>query len=269
MNGRFTRLEFDSREQPAPASKEETSGADKSLEGTLKRSAAHYLGEADRARRRGEFETSLQLFTRALREDRSRIRAWVGQVQMLVDLGEYSEARLWSDKALELFRSNGDLLAAKAQACSRIGDPRAAQVCSDASIQASGSSSLRWASRGEVLLEKGDARARDCFDKSLIEPTTDWFERIVVARIYLFHDKPAAGLEFAAQAVSMAPAEAYAWTIRAKCLLGTREAAKAEECCRRALELDPRLAAARDLLNEAQERSSAGLLGRLKGWLRG
>ncbi|CAG1004092.1 hypothetical protein PHYC_03114 [Phycisphaerales bacterium] len=268
MNGRFSRLEFGSREQPSPTAAG-LHAADKSLEGTLKRSADHYLAQADRANRRGEFESALQFFTRGLREDRSRVVAWVGQVQMLVELGEYAEARLWSDKALEVFRSNGDLLAAKSRACLRLGDGRAAQVCSDASVQATGTSPLRWSARGEVLLPRDAARARDCFEKSLAEPAADWFDRIVIARIYLFHDKPAAGLEFAAQAVGMVPAEPYAWTIRAKCLLDVRDTAKAEECCRRALELEPRFAAALTLLNDVEERSSTGLFNRLKGWLRG
>lgn len=268
MNGRFSRLEFGSQEEPSGST--ETVGAtNKSLEGTVKRSAGHFLTEADRARRRGEFESALQLFTRALREDRSRIVAWVGQVQMLIDLGEYSEARLWSDKALEVFRSNGDLLAGKAQACLRIGDPRAAQVCSDASIQATGSSPYRWASRGEVLLQRGDSRARDCFEKSFAEPAADWFDRIVVARICLYHRKPAAGLEFAVLAVGAAPVEPYAWTIRAKCLLEVRDFAAAKECCGRALEIDSRMTVARDLLGNIEDRSSTGLINRVKGWLRG
>lgn len=267
MNGRFSRLEFGSQEVPKPL---ETTAhaANKAAEGTLTRSAEHFLGQATRAHRRGEFESALQLFTRALREDRSRIAAWVGQVQMLIDLGEHAEARLWSDKALEFFRSNGDLLAGKASACLRQGDTRAAQICSDSSIQATGSSSLRWCSRGEVLLHRDDPRARDCFEKSLAEPTADWFDRIVVARIYLFHNRPAAGLEFAALAVGLAPSEPYAWTMRGRCLLAVRDVAKADECCRRALELDPRFPAALALLNSVEQASTSGVFGRLKGWFR-
>ena len=40
--------------------------------------------------------TALQLYTRALGQNRAVIPAWVGQVQMLVELGEYHEARLWA-----------------------------------------------------------------------------------------------------------------------------------------------------------------------------
>ncbi|MDX2133109.1 MAG: tetratricopeptide repeat protein [Planctomycetota bacterium] len=266
MNGRFSRLEFGSREEPPSEAPLHTT--DKSQEGTLTRSADHFLAQATRANRRGEFESALQLYTRALREDRSRIVAWVGQVQMLVELGEYGEARLWSDKALEAFRSNGDLLAAKAQACLRVGDTRAAQICSDASVQAAGSGPFRWASRGETLLAQGQPRARDCFDKCIAEPAADWFDRIVIARIYLYHHKPAAALEFASHAVGLAPAEPYAWTVRAKCLFDLGETGKAEECCRRALELDPRLLVAQNLHKTVVGTSPAGVFNRLKGWLR-
>ena len=41
---------------------------------------------------------------------------------MLVELGEYQEAKLWADKAIEKFPGDPELLAAKAVALARSGD---------------------------------------------------------------------------------------------------------------------------------------------------
>lgn len=264
MNGRFSRLEFGAGEKPEH---QESLATDKRLQGTITRSAEHFLDNARIARRRGEFEPALQLFTRALREDRARVPAWVGQVQMLIELSEYAEARLWCDKALEVFRMNGDLLAAKSVACLRQGDIRSASVCSDVSVQSPGASPLRWQARGELLLRQGESRARDCFDKSLTEVGADWFDRVVVARIYLFYDKPAAAIEFATLATGLAPAEVYAWTVRAACQHELGDQARAIESCRRALEIDARFAPAKALLGSVQN-SRTGIFRRIKGWFR-
>ena len=67
---------------------------------------------------------------------RRHVPAWVGQVQMLVELGELHEADLWADKALELFRDNGELPSAKAVARARLGRAADALQCSDAGLRA-------------------------------------------------------------------------------------------------------------------------------------
>lgn len=267
MTGRFSRLEFGS----AARSEEHVDGAsraatDKALAGTPARSAGHFHSQAGAAARAGQFEQGLQLYTRALREDRALLPAWVGQVQMLVDLSEFREARLWADKALELFKGNGDLLAAKSRACLRQGDRPAALTSSDASLQSPGSSPDRWVARGEVMLDSRGARARDCFEKALVEPGADWFVRVAVARTYLFHHKPAPGFEFADAAVRGDAAQPYAWVIRGWCLRELGHDARALESARRGLDLDARCAAARELISALESGSSSGLLRRVKGW---
>src|SRR5689334_12227259 len=86
------------------------------------RDERHWLRLADADRRNGLFEGALRYYSRALELDKSLVTGWVGQVQMLVALGEYPEAELWSRKALELFKNNAELLAARAQALCRTGD---------------------------------------------------------------------------------------------------------------------------------------------------
>lgn len=268
MTGRFSRLELGS----GARSEEHVGGAsfaaaDKALAGTPARSAGHFHSQASAAARAGQFEQGLQLYTRALREDRALLPAWVGQVQMLVELSEFREARLWADKALELFRGNGDLLAAKSRACLRHGDRAAALMSSDASLQSPGSSPDRWVARGEVMLDSRGARARDCFEKALTEPGADWFVRVAVARTYLFHRKPAPGFEFADAAVRCDATQPYAWVVRGWCLRELGQDARAAESGRCALDLDARCPAARELISALESGSSPGLIRRLKGWL--
>lgn len=262
MNGRFSRLELGRPEAQAQSSV--------SLGGEHVRGAEHYFADAQRAYRRGDFEPALQLYTRALRDDRSRVAAWVGQVQMLVQLGECAEARLWSDKALELFRNNGELLAAKAQACLRQPDARAARLCADASLQSPGSSPYRWTVRGEAMLDSAQARARDCFEKALAEQGADWFDALVIARVYLFHRKVGAAAEFVTRATTHAPTEPYAWFVRAEVMHRLGNNGQARDACARAIELEPKDLRSRQLLTQLEQAGpGGGLFRRLKGWLGG
>jgi len=255
---RFRHLEITEGEQAEAEAVERA-------EGTPVRTAAGDMARAVESARSGRYETALQLYTRAISQDRALIPAWVGQVQMLVELEELDEARLWSDKALELFRNNGELLAAKSRACARLGDHRAAMACSDASLRSPGSSAARWQVRGEVLLEKNDRRARDCFEKSLAEPDADWFDRVIVARIYLWHACAAAALEFVQLAIGLKPAHAYAWAVLAQCqdALGWLE--QAEASLERCLELAPQDREAADALTALRSRTRGQ---RVIAWLR-
>ena len=201
--GRFSNLELrNEREQPRALGLSEAGVA---------RDERHYLPLAQEEYRWGRFEPALRLYTRCLEHNRAVIPAWVGQVQMLVQLDELREARLWADKALELFRNNGELLAAKAQACVRLADLKAGMSCSDASLQAAGSSPWRWTVRGEALLAQSRPQAEACFMKALAEPAADWFDRVVIGRIYLFYRRATNALAYFKQAVEMAPAHGYIW----------------------------------------------------------
>ena len=89
---RFNNLEFgnESEEQmplQAPAEKGEL----------------HYLNEARSAFENGYFEPALRLYSKVLEFNPNNAAAWTGQVRMLIELGEFKEAKLWADKALEHF----------------------------------------------------------------------------------------------------------------------------------------------------------------------
>ena len=237
-----------------------------SVTGNAVRTATDEVRAATGHVRSGRYEEALRHYTRALGYDRAVIPAWVGQVQMLVELGENAEGRMWSDKALELFKNNGELLAAKSRACIRVGDRGAAFACSDASLKSAGSSSARWQARGEVLLGSDRAVARNCFERSLVEADADWFDRITIARIYLFHGMAAAALEHAQFGSDMQPSHAYGWYVVGQCQerLGLTDRALASYA--RSLELSPTGNPARKAVDRAIEESSgARAWRRLKG----
>ena len=105
---RFDRLEFDA---PEPQ-KKPGSPAQAALEAVGDHDEHHWLKRAEDERRSGFFENALRFYSRSLEVNKTLVQGWLGQVQMLIALGEYPEAELWARKALELFRNNGDLLAA-------------------------------------------------------------------------------------------------------------------------------------------------------------
>ena len=259
MTERFRRLEIRQPEHdPAAEQQARTSGTEvRTAQGDLQLAVESY--------RLGRFETALHMYTRALREDRGLTQAWVGQVQMLVQLDEFSEARLWADKSLEVFTNNGELLAAKSQACARMRDHRAAMACSDASLQAPGSSPARWQARGEALLAKDPRRTRDCFERSLADRGADWFDRVIVARIYLYYRRAAAGLEYAQAALKLKPSHVYCWYVVGQCQEEIAWFDQAAESYERCAELSDEFPEARTALEAVRSRTGPQRLWRRLG----
>lgn len=122
---RFDKLEFDPSPQQPRRNKPEL---------RVQKDEKYWAKLADDNRRTGNYETALRFYSRALEMDKSLVAAWVGQVQMLVHLGEYPQASLWSQKALELFPSHGDLMAGQAQAECRLGNMKKAHSLSDGAL---------------------------------------------------------------------------------------------------------------------------------------
>src|SRR4051794_22329740 len=83
---------------------------------------AYYFAEATAAFQNGDFRSGLRFYSKVLEFNPHNAAAWTGQVRMLIELGEFREAKLWADKALERFPSEPELLAAKAVSLARTGD---------------------------------------------------------------------------------------------------------------------------------------------------
>src|SRR5688572_24766778 len=127
----------------------------------------HFLAEANEAFQSGRFELALRMFARVIEFNAKLPAAWTGQVRMLIELGEFEEARVWADKALALFPEEPELLAAKAVALGRIGDLDGAISYADAAVESQGNTPYIWLARGDVLLARNEKRAEYCFERAL------------------------------------------------------------------------------------------------------
>src|SRR3954469_10215785 len=224
---RFDRLEF---EEPAPrheqTSTTDTTGAATGAAHALfgrtqpdeERDQHHWIRVAVDERRNGMHESALRYYSRALELDKSLVQGWLGQVQMLIALGEYPEAELWSRKALELFRNNAELLAARAQSLCRTGDLKTAQASCDAAIGQQGMFSYPWVARGELMLARRDRTEEYCFDKA-VQLDADWLVPLEIGAVYEFYGRTAKALTRVRRAVELAPDQAYCWFRQGECEL--------------------------------------------------
>ncbi|HEY2588919.1 MAG TPA: tetratricopeptide repeat protein [Tepidisphaeraceae bacterium] len=235
---RFDRLEFREPEQTLGARGQQQQRADLRQPLDEDFDEGHWLRMAGDERRRGLHESALRYYSRALELDKSLVAGWVGQVQMLIALGEYPEAELWSRKALELFKNNAELLAGRAQALCRAGDLRAAQASCDAAIGQQGMFACPWIARGELMVARKDALDDYCFDKAAqIDP--DWLVPLEIGAIYQHYGRDAKALTRTRQAVERAPDQAYCWYRQGACELALGLTAPAERSFARCLQLVP------------------------------
>ncbi len=173
----------------------------------------HWLKEADRQRRNGQYENALRCYSRSLEHDKNSPLAWLGQVQMLIQLDESPEADTWCRKSLELFPGNGDLLAARSQSLCRQGNAREALALSDASLAAAGQSAYRWQARGEWMLAQNQSTSGHCFEKAF-QLLADWLVQVENARSHLYYKQYGKALPWGRNATERAPEEAFAWFTR-------------------------------------------------------
>jgi tetratricopeptide (TPR) repeat protein len=255
---RFDKLEFD-RPPQEPSGKKPELRVDKDEK--------YWAKLADENRRTGSYETALRFYSRALEIDKTLVAAWVGQVQMLVQLGEYPQASLWSQKALELFPSHGDLMAAQAQAECRLGNMKKAHSLSDGSLRQRGESAYRWQVRGELMLSGRQRTDRHCFDKAQLADN-DWLVPLETALIYCYYKGFGMAQQRAQLAVEKAPDAYYAWYLLGLCQTKLGFDSSARVSFQHCLELCPRHAEALSRMAELERPRwpLAGLFGRLIRW---
>ena len=153
---RFSQLEFG-----------EVSPERKRAQGEPIRDASYFHKEALKYWLSGDFELALRNYSRVLEKNSTVFDAWVGQVLMLIELGEYREAIVWADKALELFPEHPELLAVKAVACCRDSKMEKAIAYSDNSISKENITSRVWLARAEILLNRKSSIAENCISKAI------------------------------------------------------------------------------------------------------
>src|SRR5438093_11447579 len=162
---------------------------------------AEYFAEARAAFENANFDQAWRLYSKVLEFNPENAAAWTGQVRMLIELGEFREAKLWADKALERFPHEPELLAAKAVALGRGGDLQGALAFSDSAIEERGDTPYVWLARADVLLARQEPRADYCFEKALLLAPKDWFIPWLAARIRSYYEQFVLALKLLQQAL--------------------------------------------------------------------
>ncbi|SPE52200.1 hypothetical protein SBV1_1460020 [Verrucomicrobia bacterium] len=225
----------------------------------------YYYGEARSAFENGNFETALRLYSKVLEFNPANAGAWTGQVRMLIELGEYREARLWADKALERLPHDPELLAAKAVALGRSGDLVGALAFSDASIEERGDTPYIWLARADVLLARTEARAEYCFEKARVLAPRDWFTAWLGARIHFYYEQFSLALKLLQQALEWNTSHFLLWLELGRCQQALDLIGPARTSFAQARELNPNCHEARQALADL---SHAGVGRALRGWFR-
>jgi len=230
----------------------------------LAKDEAYYLSQAHFEFENGNFQLALRFYSKVLEFNALNIEAWTGQVRMLIELGEYREAKLWADKAVERFPNDAELLAAKGVALARNGDLAAALVFSDAAIEERGDSAYIWLARGDVLLARKESLADYCLDKAMQLAPKSWFVAWLAARIRFFYRKLAQALKMMELAVEWNPGHFLVWLERGRCQESLGMLTAAEASFTQACQLNPECAAA---INELNQIHKTDLLDRALSWI--
>jgi len=203
---RFANIEFDNQDRGKPEEPQREI-----------RDEYYFLKQAESAFQMANFEEALRLFSRALDSNPNLEAGWVGQVRMLVELGEFKEAGLWADKALDIFKNQADLLAAKSVICCRLGDRQKALEFSDVASMQKTPSSYVWTARGEVLLASGDRNADFCIQKAKEIAPRDWFSLLNIARVYYNCRHYGKALETVREALDLKATSPFVWFVMGLC----------------------------------------------------
>jgi Flp pilus assembly protein TadD len=224
-----------------------------------------FLAEARTSFENGDFEQALRSYAKVLEHNPQNPAAWTGQVQMLIELGEPCEAKLWADKALEKFPNDPELLAAKGVALGRTGDLQAALSFSDAAIEERGDSPYIWLARADVLLARKEKRADYCFEKACWSAPRDWVVHWLAARIRYFYHQFALALKLAQKALELDSTRSLLWLQLGQCQQALGLITQARNSFTQARELNPNCYHSKLALTHLER---AGLLSQLRGWCR-
>jgi len=173
---------------------------------------------------------------------------------MLIELGEYVEARLWTDKALELFPEHPELLALKALASARDAKTQEAIAYSDNSVGKDHLTSRVWLVRAEIFMGRRGPVGEGCINKAIacageLTPIV----KLEAGRILMRHRKYVLALQHFKEAVQGLPKSALAWYELGSCQanLGMAEAVHSLE---QSVHLRPDWGKAKDMLRKVEKR---------------
>jgi tetratricopeptide (TPR) repeat protein len=176
------------------------------------RDAEYFYKEAIKYWLAGDFEPALRNYSRALERKGTFFEAWVGQVLMLIELGEYHEAIIWADRAMELFPEHPELLAAKAIACCRDARKEKAIAYSDKAVSGENLSARVWLARAEVMAKQKDLIAETCIGKAIAAAGEDAaIVKLEAARLLRKSGNYSAAIGHLNAVVRALPKSALAW----------------------------------------------------------
>ncbi len=262
MSGRFTNLELDPVEEGVDAAGTEAGSAPRRFFSEEKQ-VSDYLEAALAAEMLGDAETALRQYSAALGEDPLLLEAWIGQLRMLIELGEYPETEMWSGKALEHYPDNPQILSIKAVALYRMGRTIEARDLSDAALAKKGERELIWLCRGDVMMADARAAAEDCLEHAVRVAGSPSLTRLRAGGICCHHGHYKTALGYLEKAVAAYPksAQAWYWLGTARRELGMESLAML--AFRQAVDLAPANASFRAALSYRP-----GLAARLERWFR-
>lgn len=230
---------------------------------------AHYLEQARAAQACGAFQASLRLYGRALEEDRGRAEAWLGQVQVLLDMGQPEEAATWMEQAGRVLGEVPGLLALRALAAVAAGRLDDARQWSDRAMREGSDQPEVWLSRAAVVYASGNGKvARMNLDKAWERaPGAPTARRC--GEVALDMGDLATARSWLDKADRLDPDNALVALRLGVMHERTGDLALARHHLERALQLEPRLAPARLALDDLDGRGPLARLGAsLKKWIR-
>lgn len=265
--GRFSKLERNDGEALAPQ------GAAAAVPAAVPKAAesdvigyAELLGRADEFYFAGNSREALRFYSRAVQSDSTQVTPWVGQIACLLELQQYNEARVWADRALDVFPEEPRLLNQRARVHAFTGDLRRAIQACDYAMSKGAATPDCWLARGDILLLARDVNARFCFDKAVeIAGPEDWRVRLLAGLSYSRERQWATAHEFLGAAAALNTRNAHLWSRYAQALSELNFTDRAREAARRAIELDPTNKSAKAI---AEAITNRGLLDRLAGFFR-
>lgn len=125
--------------------------------------AQHCLDEAVKAEWSDDLDAALRQYATALSENPLLVEAWIGQLWILSELGEFPELDLWSKKALTHFPGDPGVLSLRAMAMLHLQLHPEARGFSDAALSAQqGDNEWVWLARAELMLRGKRQLAEEC-----------------------------------------------------------------------------------------------------------
>ncbi len=211
------------------------------------RGYAGFVQLADEAFYSGNYRDALRYYSRALQEDNSHVVPWIGQVSALIELRQYKEAELWTNRALETFPEDPSVLSQRARVLALTGNLKRAIGVSDYALGIGGSS-WAWLARGEVLLEAGEKNALFCFDKAVESADAErWRILLEAGRCFMRRRQWASAEAFLRRAAEAKPDNFFVWYEYALVLTELNFTDRARDAIDRCLQLRGDFRAAKNL----------------------